>query len=85
AVKVPTSGRPGTWVIQVQALQNRSAASSIVQGLIAKGYPAFLLQPSAGAPAIYRVQIGRYRERREAEEVARRLEKEEQFKPDIKR
>jgi cell division septation protein DedD len=85
AVKVPTSGRPGTWVIQVQALQNRAAASSIVQGLIAKGYPAFLLQPAAGAPSIYRVQIGRYGDRREAEQVARRLEKEEQFKPDIKR
>jgi cell division septation protein DedD len=83
--KVPTTGRPGTWVIQVQALQNRAAASSIVEGLIAKGYPAFLLQPVAGAPPIYRVQIGRYVDRREAEQVARRLEKEEQFKPDIKR
>jgi cell division septation protein DedD len=85
AVKVPTSGRPGTWVIQVGALQNRAAASSIVQSLIAKGYPAFLLQPAKGAPAIYRVQIGRYDDRREAEQVARRLEKEQQFKPDIKR
>jgi len=85
AADVPTSGRQGTWVIQVQALQNRAAAGSIVKGLIAKGYPAFLLPPAAGAPPIYRVQIGRYRERAEAEKVARRLEKEEQFSPDIKR
>ena len=85
AADVPTSGRSGAWVIQVQALSNRAAAGSVVKGLIAKGYPAFLLMPPKGAPAIYRVQIGRYKERREAEQVARRLEKEEQFKPYIQR
>lgn len=84
-VDVPTAGRAGTWVVQVQALQNRAAASSIVQRLISKGYPAFLVIPPAGSPQIYRVQIGRYNDRREADQVARRLEKEEQFKPDIKR
>jgi len=82
---VPTAGRAGTWVVQVQALQNRAAASSIVQRLISKGYPAFLLIPPSGSPQIFRVQIGRYNDRREADQVARRLEKEEQFKPDIKR
>ena len=57
----------------------------MVQRLIDKGYPAFLLLPAKGAPAIYRVQIGRFSDRREAEQAARRLEKEEQFQPDIKR
>jgi len=86
AAGVPTAPpRRGTWVIQVQALQNRAAAGAIVKRLTAKGYPAFLLQPAAGAPSIFRVQIGRYSDRDEAERVARRLEKEEQFKPDIKR
>ena len=82
---VPTSGRPGTWVVQVSALQNRGAASGVVRRLIAKGYPAFLLTPPAGTPQIFRVQIGKYSDRREAEQVARRIEKEEQFKADIKR
>jgi cell division septation protein DedD len=82
---VPTSARPGNWVIQVHALQNRDAASTFVRSLASKGYPAFLLSPSAGAPQIYRVQIGGYRDRDEAEQVAIRLEKEEQFKPAIKR
>lgn len=84
-IDVPTSGRPGAWVIQVLALSNRETASSIVKGLTAKGYPAFLLQPAPGAPSIYRVQVGRYRDRGEAEQVARRLEKDDQFKPEIKR
>lgn len=82
---VPSAGRPGVWVIQVHALQNRATAAGLVQRLLAKGYPAFLSNPPAGSPQIYRVQIGRYADRREAEQVARRLEKEEQFTPQIKR
>lgn len=85
AADVPTAGRPGAWVIQVHALSNRSAASAVVKGLIAKGYPAFLSLPPRNEPVIYRVQIGRYKDRREAEQVVRRLQKEEQFKPEIKR
>lgn len=50
--------------------------------LTGKGYPAFVVNPSGSSPAaIYRVHVGRYNDRREAEQVARRLEKEEQFKP----
>ena len=82
---VPTSGKPGTWFVQVHALQNRAAASDIVKGLIAKGYPAYLENPAPGAPAIYRVRIGRYGDRSEADQVARRLQKEEQFKPEVRR
>ena len=79
-----TGPRPGNWVIQVHALQNRDAANTLVRSLKSKGYPAFLLAPSASSPQIFRVQIGGYRDRSEAEKVASRL-KEEQFKPDIKR
>ena len=81
---VPTSGRAGTWFLQVTALKNRPAAADTVRKLIAKGYPAYLENPAAGEP-IYRVRIGRYRNRDEAEQVARRLQKEEQFTPDIRR
>jgi cell division septation protein DedD len=77
----PAASRSGAWVIQVNALTDRAAAAAIVRRLTGKGYPAFVLDPSAGAPALYRVQVGRYRDRREADQVARRLEKEEQFKP----
>ena len=74
-------GRPGR-----SPLRDRSAATSIVQRLAAKGYPAFLVNPPAGAgPAFYKVQVGRYDDRGEAEQVSRRLEKEEQFQPWISR
>ncbi len=83
--EVPRAGRSGGWVVQVHALQNQDAASAFVRSLSSKGYPAFLVTPEAGSPQLYRVQIGGYPDRRDAEQVARRLEKEEQFKPAIKR
>jgi cell division septation protein DedD len=87
APAVPTTGgRPGTWVVQLVALRDRAAAGAIVQRLSSKGYPAFVVNPAAGAPApVFKVQVGRYNDRREAEQAARRLEKEEQFKPWISR
>jgi cell division septation protein DedD len=82
----PTSGaRPGTWVVQVIATREKPTASTLVTRLTQKGYPAFLVTPAAGAPPMFKVQVGRFSDRREAEEVARRLEKEEQFKPWISR
>lgn len=75
------AARPGVWVVQVQALKDHGAAAALAQRLVGKGYPAFVLSPASGSPSIYRVQVGRYNDRREAEQVARRLEKEEQFKP----
>lgn len=79
---VPTSGRPGTWVLQVMALKDRAPAASMVQRLVAKGYPAFL---DSSAGGLHRVRIGRYKDRREAEQVNRRLEKEEQLESIISR
>jgi len=74
------------WVIQVAALRDRDAALAIVKRLSDKKYPAFLLEPAPGAPApVYRVRVGRYPERAEAEQISRRLEREEQFKPLITR
>ena len=74
------SGHPGAWIVQVTALQDRAAASAIARRLADKGYPAFVLDPAAGAPVIYRVQVGGYPDRDKADQAARQLEKEERFK-----
>jgi len=72
--------RPGTWAVQVQALRDRDAATRVVQRLRRKGYPAFVVAPTAGAPTqLFRIQVGRYNDRTEAEQVGSRLKKEEQF------
>jgi cell division septation protein DedD len=81
AVKPPQAG---TWVLQVHALRDAKVANGIVQRLSKKGYPAYVV--ASGAPSnMYRVFVGRYKERDEAERVAARLKKEEQFNPWITR
>ena len=91
AAPVPAaSGVPGEppgdgFAIQLAALGKREEAEGIVRRLASKGYSAYLMAPSAGAPAVYRVRVGKFKDRREAESVSARLQKEEQFKPWIVR
>jgi hypothetical protein len=74
--------KQANWVVQIVSLRDRAAATVIVDRLVGKGYPAFLVNPSPGAPVqSYKVQVGRYTDRHEAELVASRLKKEEQFEP----
>ena len=90
AAAVPSAaapaGRPGRWVVQLVALRDRAAAASIAQRLSGRGYPAFIVNPAASTPnQVYKVQVGRYDDKNEAERVAKRLEKEEKFSPWISR
>jgi hypothetical protein len=76
-----SAGRPGAWIVQVISLQDRAAAANIATQLTGKGYPAFVLDPVPGAPKIFRVQVGGYTDKNDAEQASRRLEKDEQYKP----
>ena len=73
------------FAIQLAALGKREEAEGIVRRLAGKGYSAYLMAPAAGAPAVFRVRVGKFKDRREAESVSARLQKEEQFKPWIVR
>ena len=80
----PASSPPdaAAFVVQVTALRAGDAARAVVTTLVAKGYPAFVVDPVPGAPvAVYRVRVGPYSSRDEAETVRQRLETEERFKP----
>jgi cell division septation protein DedD len=89
--KAEAAPQPGTapsrqpagsgFEIQVGALRDRGDADGIVKRLVAKGYPAYVVAPAKGTPAPYRVRVGKFKERREADTVAAKLQKEEQFKP----
>jgi cell division septation protein DedD len=67
--------------IQVAALRERGEADAIVKRLASKGYPAYVVAPAKGSASIFRVRVGKYKDRREADTVAAKLQKEEQFKP----
>jgi cell division septation protein DedD len=75
---------PG-FAIQLAALRQREEADIIARRLVGKGFPAYVLSPESGAPAVFRVRVGKFKDRREAETIAERLQKEEQFKPWIVR
>jgi cell division septation protein DedD len=69
--------------VQVSALRSRAGADAVVKELSAKGYDAYVVGPQ-GASSLYRVRVGKYKDRRDAEELKRRLEKEN-YKPLITR
>lgn len=82
----PPALSTGAFTIQVAALKERPEADVLVERLVGKGYDAYVLDPAPGAPtAMFRVRVGHYVDRSEAEPIVRRLEREEQFKPWITR
>jgi cell division septation protein DedD len=71
--------------IQVAAFRVRDAAEALAERLISKDYKAYIVPPSPGAPPLYRVRVGKFKEQREADQVVARLKKEEKFEPAIVR
>lgn len=84
APAAPKDSAGAGFVVQVAAVNQRAEADVIARRLTAKGYPAFVTTP-AGAANVFRVRVGTYGDRREADSIASRLEKEEQFKPWVTR
>ena len=83
----PARAEPGGqgFAVQIAALNVRSEADAIAKRLSSKGYAAYVLSPADGTPSVYRVRVGKFPTRREAETMAARLQKEEQFKPWVTR
>ena len=82
----PTTTSGYAYTVQVAALRAHDTAEQVAGRLIAKGFPAYVLEPFPDAPvAVYRVRVGQYRDLGEAEQIRQRLETEEQFKPWITR
>ena len=73
------------YAVQIAALNVRSEADAIAKRLTSKGYAAYVLAPATGTPPVFRVRVGKFTTRREAETVAAKLQKEEQFKPWVTR
>ena len=73
------------FALQITALRERREAESIAKRLSDKGYAAYVLTPAGSAPSVYRVRVGKFKTRHEAETMAAKLQKEEQFTPWITR
>jgi cell division septation protein DedD len=83
AVEPAGSGtaQPGTYAVQLAALRDRKDADAIAQRLAGKGYSAYVVMPAPGGTPVYRVQVGRFKTRAEADKTAARLRSEGSFKP----
>ena len=69
------------YAVQVIAVPTLSEAETIAGRLKAKGYPSFVSRAGGAARAMYRVRVGKYDSKREAEAVSLRLQKQEHFAP----
>jgi cell division septation protein DedD len=74
----PASESPEDWVVQVAAVKKRAEADTIARRLGSKGYSTFVL---AEGTKVFRVRVGNYKTRREADVVAAKLKKEERINP----
>lgn len=68
--------REGEFVVQVFAGRDRHAAEEVVKALGGRGYPVRLEGEREGRGALYRVRVGGYSTRAEAQGVAERLQRE---------
>ncbi len=83
--EAPAASAGEGYVIQVAAMPEHGVADAMAKRLSSKGYSAFVMTAADTRPTMYRVRIGRFKTKREAESVAAKLQREEQFKPWITR
>jgi len=76
----PPSGLPSHdpnlstgWVVQVKATPQRGEADDLQAALAAAGFPAYVISADGAGSAIYRVRVGRYVDRGDADRVAELL------------
>ena len=79
------AGGERDWTVQVAAVNDRGEADVMVKRLSTKGYSAFVVAPASGTPEIFRVRVGAFKTKREAENLAVRIQKEERYKPWVTR
>lgn len=72
------------YAVQVAAVRQRGEADPFVKRLSAKGYDVYVEAPK-GSQKMFRVRIGSFKTRREAQALANKLQKEEKLKPWVTR
>jgi cell division septation protein DedD len=78
---------PALWTVQLAAVKRREEADAIVTRLKTKGYDAYVFVPDGGdAVGGFRVRIGSFKDKRQANALAESLLREEKrYKPWVTR
>jgi len=79
----PPAPQAGNYTVQVAAVSRREDADGIVTHLKAKRYEAYVIAPDPGdKPAMFRVRIGSFKDKRQADRLAEQLLREDKrYKP----
>ena len=79
----PPPPSAGNYTVQVAAVSRREDADGIVNHLKTKRYEAYVVAPEPGdKPAMFRVRIGSFKDKRQADRLAERLLREDKrYKP----
>jgi cell division septation protein DedD len=81
----PAAADGRDWTVQIAAVNERGEADAMVRRLSTKGYNAFVVAPATGTPVVFRVRVGAFKTKREAENLAVKIQKEERYKPWVTR
>jgi cell division septation protein DedD len=88
----PTAPRPASaagealYTVQVAAVRRRDEADAIVKRLKTKGYDAYVFVPEGDQLGVFRVRIGSFKDKRQADQLAERLLREDKrYKPWVTR
>jgi len=71
----------GAFVVQALATRDGAAARRLRDRLAGRGFPTTVTEDRSGAGPVYRVRVGRYRARAEAEAAARVLRHKDHLNP----
>ena len=74
----------GSLTIQVAALKERSRPTASPSGSSRRAIDAYVAEPAPGT-AMFRVRVGHFSDKSEAEKIKNRLAKEEKFRPWVTR
>jgi len=71
----------GAYIVQVTATGDPGQARRMRDRLASHGIPAVVVEDDGSASPVYRVRVGRWKERAPAEEMAARIRKQEGVEP----
>jgi SPOR domain len=80
AVSAGSANSSKKWSVQISAVPAKDIAATLIQQLKAKGYDGYLVQAEVKGQTYYRVRVGHFDAREEAESVRQSLVRQEGYR-----
>ncbi len=83
ASKTGTAKREGSWTVQINAFPNEKEAKALAKKLKDKGYDCYIVPTKIKGRSWYRVRVGHFENREQAQEMQETLKQKENFTKSI--